>query len=774
MDQLNRTMEKEYTYFSLRTTVSFLLVLLLQRSTEAQICSISQPAITIEENNSVGETVTTITTQEAVTLNLTRNPGNAFHLNGNNLTAAIVLDYEETRDFSLTIECKKGDQVLSLTILIMVENVNDNPPVFAQSEYILNVDELSPIDKSVGEFVATDKDESPLFYRLEPDTTGFKLQGDSPIILVQQVLYYETVKTMTLKLYAQDTRTSTPPSFTATATIQVNILDVNNRPPWFQPCNQIVQGMSTICLNSGYTVSVNLTEQEVGPLQLKPGPLFAIDGDTSLNAPITYTIVAGNDAGIFQINGNTGNITMSKVMDTTRPPPLTVLARETTNGDQFAMTTVQIDVVSKSKNLPLFEKTNYEGFVSADAGIDSMVLDGESSSRPLRVQATDADFADGINPFINYEAQEGKGFSITSQGFILMSRSLEPGPVSLQLRAVDSASGESCVTTLNVEVMPGITTVAPTTEMNTTEMATTEMATTEMTTTEMTTTEMTTAERATTEMASTDTATTKMATTDVATAIPTTSTTADMILLAQGGYGPGDMASLGVSLAVLLIIAMVIIGLLFFRIRKSKTAWRKLSEASIFRSSLGKGPGELKDGVQYTNEGFQSDGDNGSVNSKSPDEMDGMKPGTGNQVTSRSEMIQASAALYTTLKSDTSSQSESDKADSEKEVKPILTKERRVEEGYKSVWFKEDIDPNAKEEVVIIPDNEEPEGDDDSDDDSEVDDDDDDKEEDQSKEEESKNVSPQTPKAMPGGMDNKRRARFEDSEDEEEMQTDDL
>lgn len=30
-----------------------------------------------------------------------------------------------------------------------------------------------------------------------------------------------------------------------------------------------------------------------------------------------------------------------------------------------------------------------------------------------------------------------------------------------------------------------------------------------------------------------------------------------------------------------------------------------------------------------------------------------------------------------------------------------------MDEGYKSVWFKEDIDPNAKEEVVIIPDSRE-------------------------------------------------------------------
>jgi len=57
---------------------------------------------------------------------------------------------------------------------------------------------------------------------------------------------------------------------------------------------------------------------------------------------------------------------------------------------------------------------------------------------------------------------------------------------------------------------------------------------------------------------------------------------------------------------------------------------------------------------------------------------------------------------------DADSQAGSDSADNEeKEVKPILTKERRVDDGYKSVWFKEDIDPDAKEEVLIIPDSRE-------------------------------------------------------------------
>eukprot|EP00063_Salmo_salar_P050546 XP_014025381.1 PREDICTED: cadherin-related family member 5-like isoform X1 [Salmo salar] len=752
-------MEKKYPHFTLRTVLSFLLVFLLLRSTQAQqICSMPTAAPpTIRENNIIGAVVTTITTEEEVSLTIASNPADSFGLSGNDLTAIKVLDYETSTSFTVDLLCRKGDQFLTLIVVVLIENVNDNPPVFAESQYTLNVDELSPVGKSVGAIVATDADKDRLYYSLVPDTEGFILQENSPNILVQQVLDYDAGTSVTLILSAQDTPTSTPPSFTATTTIQVNILDIDNRPPWFQPCTETIVDISKICLSSGYTGKVNLTEQEVGALPLQPGPVRAIDGDKGLNVPIMYRFPTGSESGIFQINQNTGDITMLKAADVAGPLTLTVLALQTTNGDQFATTTVTIDVVKKSVNPPQFEKTEYEGFISADAGIDSMVLESKATNRPLRVQAKDTDYADGFNPDVRYEVQGSHDeFSITPQGFILMTKNVMPGTVSLNLHAIDSSNAESTTASLKVEVMPGITTMAPTTtDMTTTVMATTDMATTDM---------------ATTDMATTDMATTDMATTDMATATHAAiNFTTEGVLGAPGGYGPGDMAALGASLAVLLVISMVVIGLLVFRIQKGKTDWRKLSEASIFRSSLGKGPGGLKDGVQYTNEGFQNDGDTGSVGSKGPEEMDG-KRSIGNGVTSKAveeTVMKVSAPLYSNLLLDTSSLAGSDKADSEKEVKPILTKERRVEEGYKSVWFKEDIDPNAKEEVVIIPDNGEREGDDDDDDEEE--------EGFREEEEEYDNSSPQTPKVLfsDADMDDGRGVRFENSE-KEKIQTSDL
>lgn len=104
------------------------------------------------------------------------------------------------------------------------------------------------------------------------------------------------------------------------------------------------------------------------------------------------------------------------------------------------------------------------------------------------------------------------------------------------------------------------------------------------------------------------------------------------------------------------------------------------------------GQNSAKEGVQYTNNAFDNDEDNnkgsssGAMFSSFPDAKDYSK-------------YESIVEPKLPSQGDDSSQS-----GSEKEVKPILTKERRVEEGYKSVWFKEDIDPDAKEEVVIIPD----------------------------------------------------------------------
>ncbi|XP_016117661.1 cadherin-related family member 5-like [Sinocyclocheilus grahami] len=636
--------------------VFVLLVLFtLSKFNEAQnLCSVPDNllVILIPENNAIGVVVTTLSAEDGVMASITsQNPEGFFSISGYDLIAETVLDYETfkpSKPHEVHIECTKaGFLSTTLNLKIAVEDINDNPPVFEHSQYTLNVDELSKVDTSVGLITATDPDKNDrLYYQLDSPEGEFALEANfNPNILVKKHLDYDKVKEVTMILYVQDTpiESTAEVSHTASTTIVVNIIDIDNRPPWFQPCTETEIDTSTICLMSGYNGNVNLNEQAVSPLSLEPGPLLAIDGDKGRNDPIVYIFLAESDGGIFEINPDTGSITMQEPVKEAGTIVLPVMAYQKENADQFAITTVTLQVVESTNFPPTFVKSSYEGFISEDAGVDSLVLESKTSNRPLRVQATDEDFPSGINPNLRFEIVDGSDFSITQEGFILMAKEVSPGSVNLEMRVVDTTNEESSTASLTVEVTPGGQQVK------------------------------------------------------------------------TGEFSSGDMAAVGASLAVVVVLCLVCIGLMVHRIKGHNADWKKLSEASVFQSALGGGSGGPKEGVQYSNEGFQHDDDSGSVNSKIAADLEnklesGLKP----------QQRRGSAQKTTTPSSpppDSSSLAEN--IDSEKEVKPILTKERRNEEGYKSVWFKQDIDPNTKEEVVIIPNTGEADGDREEDDDSE-------------------------------------------------------
>ncbi|KAK7117251.1 hypothetical protein R3I94_022721 [Phoxinus phoxinus] len=643
------------------SAVFFLLVIFtLSKFSEAQsICSATFAHV-IKENNAINAVVTTITAEDGVTARITSQvPEGLFSLDGYNLIAITVLDFEtfvEETPHEVNVECTKvGSLSTTLPLKIIVQDVNDNPPAFAKSQYTLNVDELTKLETSVDQIKATDPDKTDvLYYRLDSPEGEFGLLTDfNPSIVVKKLLDYDKVKKITMTLYAQDTQigSTAEVSHTASTTIEVNIVDIDNRPPWFQPCTEIEFATSKVCLNSGYEGTVKLNEQETGPLSLKPGPVVAIDGDKGRNDAIGYTFLEKTEDPTFQINIDTGSITMLKPVGNAEPIVLTVMAYQKENADQLATTTVILKVVISSNHPPKFVNPSYEGFISEDAGVDSLVLESKTSNRPLRVQATDEDFTNGYNPAIKFEVVDGTDFSITPEGFILMAKTVSPGTVTLQMRVFDTNNDESSTASLAVEVTPG------------------------------------------------------------------------GLQGRAGEYSAGEMAAVGASLAVLLVLCLIGIGVMARRIKGHNADWKKLSEASIFRSTLGGGSGGPKEGMQYSNDGFQHDEDSGSVNSKLAAHLEnklesGMRRGPPQENMTRS----AAPVPHTSSTSpppDTSSLADSETIDGEKEVKPILTKERRAEEGYKAVWFKTDIDPNTKEDVVIIPDTGEADGDQEEDEDSE-------------------------------------------------------
>ncbi|NWX44107.1 CDHR5 protein, partial [Steatornis caripensis] len=289
-----------------------------------------------------------------------------------------------------------------LEILVTILNVNDNSPVFTQT----NITEVVPEDTKVNATIvarevlsATDADLDTIFYELTtivPGTDGyFAIKGiNNPEVYLQKALDYEKFKWTTLVLYARDRPVgSTDATNTATATINILIEQADTKPPWFLPCTFINMDNS-ICISSPYMGRVNISEMSAEPLILEPGPIYAIDPDYTLNEKIVYSIVGGDADKVFSVDADTGNLTMNKAATSPDSYLLQVMATQVNNIQKYSVVCVEIKVINKSAYPPYFESRIYNGTVSVGLAPRSFVFQAGDPSTPLMITAADDDFPD--------------------------------------------------------------------------------------------------------------------------------------------------------------------------------------------------------------------------------------------------------------------------------------------------------------------------------------------------------------------------------------------
>ncbi|XP_009989762.1 PREDICTED: cadherin-related family member 5-like, partial [Tauraco erythrolophus] len=286
----------------LLTSVLFLLPFIKQVSAQQQGCSVNNSRPSVYENNSPGYVVTTIHVESGftVTIDPTSPDFSFFVIQGSELQLSQSVDYEENTLLIVYLICQDAaGQSDSLEILVIILDVNDNSPVFKQT----NLTEFVPEDTKVNATIvaredlsATDADLDTIFYELTTIVSGtdgyFAIKGvNNPEIYLQKALDYERFKLTTLILYARDRPVgSTETTNTATATINIFIEQADTKPPWFLPCT-FINTDNSICISSPYTGKVNISEMSTEPLILEPGPIYAIDPDYTLNEKIVYSIV---------------------------------------------------------------------------------------------------------------------------------------------------------------------------------------------------------------------------------------------------------------------------------------------------------------------------------------------------------------------------------------------------------------------------------------------------------------------------------------------------
>lgn len=138
-----------------------------------------------------------------------------------------------------------------------------------------------------GRRVSTGLNRKIAYSLLDSADGQFSVSELSGIIQLEKPLDRELQAVYTLTLKATDQ--GLPRRLTATSTVVVSVLDINDNPPVFE--------------YREYSASVS-EDMLVGTEVLQ---VYAASRDIEANAEITYSIISGNEHGKFSINPKTGN-----------------------------------------------------------------------------------------------------------------------------------------------------------------------------------------------------------------------------------------------------------------------------------------------------------------------------------------------------------------------------------------------------------------------------------------------------------------------------------
>ncbi|XP_075775491.1 protocadherin Fat 3 isoform X4 [Pelodiscus sinensis] len=278
------------------------------------------------------------------------------------LKTLALLDREKIPVYNLIARATDGGgRFCQSEIHLVLQDVNDNPPMFSTDHYTACVYENTATKALLTRVQATDPDvgvNRKVVYSLVDSADGyFSVDRSSGIIILEHPLDRELQPSYNITVKASDQ--SIGLTLSSFATVTITVLDINDNPPVFE--------------RRDYLVTV--------PEDTSPGTkviaVFATSKDIGTNAEITYLIRSGNEKGKFRINSKTGSISVIEALDyeMCKDFYLIVEAKDGGMPALSAVTTVNINVTDVNDNAPKFNQEAYSAVISEDAAVaDSVIM----------------------------------------------------------------------------------------------------------------------------------------------------------------------------------------------------------------------------------------------------------------------------------------------------------------------------------------------------------------------------------------------------------------
>lgn len=216
------------------------------------------------------------------------------------LSVGAKLNYEDRQQYELTIIAHDQGQSVqrssTMTLVINVQDSNDNPPVFAHSAFATYISEAAAVSSSITQITADDKDKGEngriTFSVVESEFSEyFGIFPSDGVLYLKKVLDREVKSQYVIQVKARDHGL---PSLSATAQVTIYVEDYNDNKP------QIAE--------SSYQFSI----EENLPSDTSVGRILATDADEGNNALLQYDLVPPQDK--FYIT-STGVILTTKSLD---------------------------------------------------------------------------------------------------------------------------------------------------------------------------------------------------------------------------------------------------------------------------------------------------------------------------------------------------------------------------------------------------------------------------------------------------------------------------
>ena len=341
------------------------------------------------------------------------------------VTVAGALDYETTASYTLTVQAGDGNGgTATAAATITVTDVNE-APVFNPGSYTFSIAESTNTWTSIGQVTATDQDagDTITYYITSGNAADrFMIDWNYGDILLTKELDYETTPSYTLTVEARDGNGGT-----ATASVVITVTKANGSP---------TANESPTFDTAGYAFSTPEDAATGGSV----GAVSASDPDEGQS--VAYSITAGNDAGRFSINAETGEISVASALDheTASSYMLTVTARDGNGGTDTATVTITVTDVNEA---PVFNPSSYT--FSIAESVNTWTSIGQ-------VTATDQDAGGTITYYITSGNADDRFAIDWNYGDILLMKELDYETAPSYTLTVEARDGNGGTATATVEI----------------------------------------------------------------------------------------------------------------------------------------------------------------------------------------------------------------------------------------------------------------------------------------------------------------------------------